>query len=159
PPPMEITVEPSAQTFAEEGDIGNDPTGEQPTQEATPAEVTQQAKHLEGAAPQRATLELVSMAGVGGLIIGSLVTGAALYQQAVPCTVEAPAAGLQVVADGRSAGVSTVESGSGGAAELRLRPGHHQLSLKGSGAPDEIQEVEVQKGSTCSFKIPNTDGK
>jgi protein phosphatase len=165
PPPMEITVEPSTQPVAEPAP-DNDPTGEVPTQ--PPA---QQAEPPPEAAPsvnrtpqavevkQRPTLELVSMAVVVGLIVGSLVTGAALYQQAVPCTVEAPAAGLLVVADGRSAGVSTVEAGSGGAAELRLRPGHHQLSLKGSGAPDEIQEVEVQKGGTCSFKIPNTDGK
>jgi protein phosphatase len=160
PPPMEMTVEPPSQPSVEPA-AAIEPTAEQPAPPATPpAEPPAAAQPPPQAQPApRATLELVSMAVVVGLIVGSLVTGAALYQQAVPCTVAAPAAGLQVVADGRSAGVSTVETVSGGAAELRLRPGHHQLSLKGSGAPDEIQEVEVQKGSSCSFKIPNTDGK
>jgi protein phosphatase len=149
PPPVEVVAEPSAQTFAEPEAAPVEqpvPTPPQPAPEPAPP-----------APPPRATLELVSMAVVVGLIVGSLVTGAALYQQSVPCRLEAPAAGLMVIADGRSAGVSTVESGSSGAAELRLRPGHHQLSLKGAGAPDEIQEVEVQKGATCSFRIPSTE--
>jgi protein phosphatase len=138
PEPVEITVEPSSHSFAEPESLA-DASGEHPP--AAPS----------GPA-ERPTMELVSMAVVVGLIVGSLVTGAALYSQAVPCTVEAPA-GLAVMTDGRPAGVSTSESGS---AELRLRPGHHQLSLKGSGAPDEIQEVDVQKGAQCSFKIPST---
>jgi hypothetical protein len=139
PPPVEITVEPSSHSFAEPESLA-DASGEHPAPPPPqPAE--------------RPTMELVSMAVVVGLIVGSLVTGAALYSQAVPCTVEAPAAGLAVMTDGRPAGVSTSESG---AAELRLKPGHHQLSLKGSGAPDEIQEVDVQKGAQCSFKIPST---
>jgi serine/threonine protein phosphatase PrpC len=151
PPPLEITVEPSSQSFADE-DTGESPAAE-PLVPPAPAQATQP----QGA--RRATLELVSMAVVVGLIAGSLATGMALYQQAVPCTLEAPTAGLQVVADGRSAGVSTVDGTgqNGGVAELRLRPGHHQLSLQGQGAPDEIQEVDVQKGGACNFKIPSAE--
>ena len=96
------------------------------------------------------------MAVVIGLIVGSVVTGAALYGQAVPCTVEAPVAGLAIMTDGRPAGVNTADVGT--VAELRLRPGRHQLALKGAGAPGyEIQEVEVQKGGACRFRIPGTE--
>ena len=56
---------------------------------------------------------------------------------------------------GRPAGVNTADVGT--VAELRLRPGRHQLALKGAGAPDEIQEVEVQKGATCRFRIPGSE--
>ncbi len=140
PPAVEITIEPSSQSFADGEPL------------VPPSELAEPPPPA-----QRATLELVSMAVVVGLIVGSLVTGAALYSQAVPCTVEAPLAGLAVLTDGRSAGMQTVDAEGGAIAELRLRPGHHQLSLKGSGAPAEIREVEVQKGGACAFKIPGPD--
>jgi protein phosphatase len=136
-PALEITVEPSSQPFAEP-----EPTEPEANQPPAPMPA------------QRATLELVSMAVVVGLIVGSIVTGAALYGQAVSCSVEAPASGLAVMADGRPSGAQTEDTSQGHLAELRLRPGHHQLALKGQGAPDEIQEVDVQKGGTCAFKIP-----
>jgi protein phosphatase len=104
-------------------------------------------------APRRATLELVSMAVVVGLIVGSVATGAAIYQQAVPCTVEARAAGLSVVTDGRDSGARTVEGGT----RFRLRPGRHTISLAGPGAPDEIVETEVSRDAVCAFKIPSAE--
>src|SRR5205823_5674948 len=51
------------------------------------------------------TAELLSMAIICGLILGSLVAGMALYRSAVACHIQAPRAGWAVFADGRDSGV------------------------------------------------------
>jgi protein phosphatase len=115
--------------------------------------VDTRAPHLDEAdtdpAPRgrRSTTELVSMAVVVGLVIGSVATGAAIYRQAVPCRLAAATAGLAVLADGRDSGARTVE----GTIQLRLRPGHHTLALRGPGAPAEVHEVEVTQGGECTL--------
>jgi protein phosphatase len=100
--------------------------------------------------PQISTFQLLSMAIVVGLVLGSLVTGTALYRRAVPCTIEAKAAGLAVIADGRDSGARTNE----GTIELRLSPGHHRVSLSGQGAPDGAFEVDVEKDARCALRFP-----
>jgi serine/threonine protein phosphatase PrpC len=100
-------------------------------------------------------MELVSMAVVFGLILGSVLTGAVLYRSGVPCRISARQSGLAIVADGRDTGVRTAQTGEP-AASLRLKPGRHQVALRGPGAPDDIRELEVARGGACevSFTDP-----
>lgn len=99
--------------------------------------------------PRAATFELVSMAVVVGLIVGSIATGAALYRGAVPCRLESRTAGLSVLTDGRDTGLRTVE----GVLDLRLRPGHHALSLSGAGAGAAAESVDVVAGAACEVRF------
>ncbi len=138
-----------------------------PEQPAQPAEdpPTQQLLSPSGAhmVPQRRmqrrnpTAELVSMAVVFGLVLGSVLTGAVIYKNGVTCHVRAPQAGLSVLADGRDTGIRTASSAQSSVDEVaslpsvrvRLRPGHHTLSLRGQGAPDSTRMVDVVAGELC----------
>ncbi|MCU1280346.1 MAG: hypothetical protein JWM53_3892 [bacterium] len=93
------------------------------------------------------------MAVVIGLILGGIVTGAALYRHGVRCRVAARPPGLAVLSDGRDTGARTGDS----SIELRLPPGHHLMSLRANGAPPIAdREVQVEAGQTCevSFTEP-----
>jgi protein phosphatase len=103
--------------------------------------------------PARPFAELVSMAVVLGLIIGGVVTGAALYTGGVPCQIESQVPGWSVVTDGRDTGARTVE----GAVELRLKPGHHTFELRGQGAPAQSQEIDVVRGEACALRFSTLD--
>ena len=105
-------------------------------------------------AARRPTLELMSMAVIIGLILGSIVTGAALYRHGVRCHVAARQAGLAVLSDGHDTGARTGE----GTIELRLPPGKHVMSLRAQGtAPFADREVQVERGQMCevSFTEPS----
>lgn len=102
------------------------------------------------AAARRPTAELMSMAVVVGLILGSIVTGAALYRHSVRCRVAAPQPGLTVLTDGHDSGARTSEA----PVELRLSPGRHSLSLRAPGAaPFADRDVEVAFGQSCDVKL------
>ena len=104
-------------------------------------------------AARKPTMELMSMAVVVGLILGSIVTGAALYRHGVRCHVASHVAGLAVMSDGHDTGARTQE----GAIELRLPPGRHLLSLRAVGSPPLGEhEVQVEAGQACevSFTEP-----
>jgi len=101
----------------------------------------------------RPLIELVSMAVVLGLLIGGVVTGAALYTGGVPCQIESQVPGWSVLTDGQDTGARTVE----GAVELRLKPGHHSFELRGQGAPNEAQEIDVVRGEVCSLRFSTLD--
>ena len=108
-----------------------------------------------GTQPRRATAELMSMAVIVGLILGSLVTGALLYRRGVHCRVEAHQAGLAVLTDGHDSGART----SDGSIEMRLSPGRHIVTLRsrdGAMAPFDARVVEAASGETCevSFTEP-----
>src|SRR6185312_1809971 len=97
-------------------------------------------------AARKPTMELMSMAVVVGLILGSIVTGAALYKHGVRCSVAARTPGLAVMFDGRDTGART----SNGAVELRLPPGRHVMSLRAQGAPPfGDRQVQVEAGQAC----------
>jgi PPM family protein phosphatase len=98
------------------------------------------------------TIELVSMAVVFGLVLGSVLTGAVIYRNGVTCQVEAKQPGLAVLADGRDTGVRTPPAGEG-TVRLRLKPGHHTLSLRGQGAPEGTREVDVSRGAACELSF------
>jgi hypothetical protein len=92
----------------------------------------------------------VIVAFVGGRTgIGSVLTGAALYRHGVRCSVVAPQAGLVVLTDGRDSGARTCN----GAAQLRLPPGRHLVSLAGGGGLAQERPVEVVEGSTCAVSF------
>ena len=96
------------------------------------------------------------MAMVIRLILGSIVTGAALYRHGVRCHVEARQAGLAVLSDGHDTGARTLGAGDG-SIELRLPPGRHVMSLRAQGAPPFAdREVQVEPGQMCevSFTEP-----
>jgi serine/threonine protein phosphatase PrpC len=103
---------------------------------------------------RRATAELMSMAVIVGLILGSVVTGAALYRHGVRCHVAARQSGFAVLTDGHDSGARTGD----GQIELRLPPGRHILSLRPGGGAGPLGEriVEVAPGETCevSFTEP-----
>ena len=104
-------------------------------------------------AARRPTMELMSMAVIVGLILGSIVTGAALYGHGVRCNVTARTPGLAVMSDGHDTGART----SDGSIELRLPPGKHTVSLRAQGAPPfGDRQVEVATGQACevSFAEP-----
>jgi hypothetical protein len=104
-------------------------------------------------AARKPTMELMSMAVVVGLILGSIVTGAALYRHGVRCNVAARTPGLAVMSDGRDTGARTSE----GSIELRLPPGRHVMSLRAQGSqPFGDREVQVESGQACevSFTEP-----
>ncbi len=100
--------------------------------------------------PGNPLLELVSMAVVFGLILGSVLTGAVLYRSGVSCLVDARSPGLAVLADGRDTGVRTAPSGEP-SVSVRLKPGHHALSLRGAGAPLDVKEIDVARGGSCEI--------
>jgi hypothetical protein len=105
--------------------------------------------------PRRPTMELMSMAVIIGLILGSIVTGAALYRHGVRCRVQARTAGLTVLTDGHDSGARTSE----GAVELRLPPGKHTVALRAAGSGSfGDREVQVEPGQACevSFTEPAT---
>jgi hypothetical protein len=104
-------------------------------------------------AARKPTMELMSMAVIIGLILGSIVTGAALYRHGVRCRVAARQPGLAVLSDGHDTGARTGE----GSIELRLPPGRHTMSLRAQGtAPFADREVQVEPGQMCevSFTEP-----
>ena len=105
-------------------------------------------------AARKPTMELMSMAVVIGLILGSIVTGAALYRHGVRCRVAARQPGLAVLSDGRDTGARTGES----AVELRLPPGRHThvAARAGHAAVRATREVQVEAGRMCevSFTEP-----
>jgi serine/threonine protein phosphatase PrpC len=99
---------------------------------------------------RRPTAELMSMAVVVGLILGSVVTGAALYGHGVRCHVAAGQSGLTVITDGRDSGARTAEA----PVELRLTPGRHTLALRAPGAaPFADREVDVAAGQSCDVRL------
>jgi serine/threonine protein phosphatase PrpC len=103
-----------------------------------------------GAAPRRTTVEMMAMAVIVGLILGSIVTGAALYKHGVRCTLNAQKAGLTVLTDGRDSGARTAE----GNLSLRLTPGHHTVGLRaGAGPTVGEQQVEVSAGQSCELRF------
>ena len=94
------------------------------------------------------------MAVVIGLILGGIVTGAALYRHGVRCRVAARQPGLAVLADGRDTGARTGE----GSIELRLPPGRHIMSLRARGAPPFAdREVQVEPGQMCEVSFDGAD--
>jgi serine/threonine protein phosphatase PrpC len=104
------------------------------------------------APPQRpVTAELLSMAVVAGLILGSVLTGAALYKHGVHCKVAAPVAGLAVLTDGRDSGART----TAGEIELRLSPGRHTLALAAAKEPHPLAErqLDVVEGGSCTVSF------
>jgi hypothetical protein len=125
------------------------------TPAAAPDSPTRPQTHL--AAPRSSpTAELISMAVIVGLVLGSLLTGMVIYKSGVVCRVAAPQSGLSVLSDGRDTGIRThAQSEEGGSVQVRLRPGRHVLQLRGQGAPDQVREVEVQRGALCeaSFAV------
>ncbi len=105
------------------------------------------------ASARKPTMELMSMAVVIGLILGSIVTGAALYRHGVRCRVAARQPGLAVLSDGRDTGARTAEA----PIELRLPAGRHVMSLRAQGTPPfGEREVQVDRGQMCevSFTEP-----
>jgi hypothetical protein len=101
-------------------------------------------------AARKPTMELMSMAVVIGLILGGIVTGAALYRHGVRCRVAARQPGLAVLWDGHDTGARTGE----GAIELRLPPGHHVMSLRANGAPPIAdRDVQVEPGQMCEVSF------
>ena len=104
-------------------------------------------------AARKPTMELMSMAVVIGLILGSIVTGLALYRHGVRCHVAARQPGLAVLSDGHDTGARTGDS----AVELRLPAGRHTMSLRAQGTPPFAErEVQVEPGQMCevSFTEP-----
>jgi PPM family protein phosphatase len=100
--------------------------------------------------PRRSTAELMSMAVIVGLVLGSLVTGAALYKHGVRCTLSARQPGLTVVTDGHDSGARTAE----GELHLRLAPGRHTVALRGGGGGIVAeQSVDVAAGEQCSLEF------
>jgi protein phosphatase len=97
-------------------------------------------------------LELISMAVVAGLLLGGLLTAAAVYRGRVPCVIESPVAGFAIVVDGQDTGRLTTS----GALPLRLRPGRHTLELRGAtssgvAAPADPIEVDVARDRMCTL--------
>jgi serine/threonine protein phosphatase PrpC len=104
-------------------------------------------------AARKPTMELMSMAVIIGLILGSIVTGMALYRHGVRCHVAARQPGLAVLSDGHDTGARTGDA----AIELRLPPGRHTMSLRAQGTPPFAErEVQVEAGQMCevSFSEP-----
>jgi protein phosphatase len=100
------------------------------------------------------TLELISMAVVFGLLLGSVMTGAVIYKHGVSCRVAARLPGLTVVSDGHDTGVRLPAApGEDGAThvKMRLRPGHHRVTLRGQGAPEDGREIDVSRVSACEI--------
>ena len=107
-------------------------------------------------AARKPTMELMSMAVVVGLILGSIVTGAALYRHGVRCKVAARQAGLAVLSDGHDTGARTGDS----AIELRLPPGRHVMSLRAQGTPPFAdREVQVEAGQMCEVSFTEPAGR
>ena len=96
--------------------------------------------------PRRSAMaELVSIAVVLGVMLGSVVTGLAMYRGAVACEVSARLPGLAVLSDGLDTGVRSAE----GAVVLRLKPGRHTVALRGAGIAETSRQVEVARGAEC----------
>ncbi|HEY2749360.1 MAG TPA: PP2C family serine/threonine-protein phosphatase, partial [Polyangia bacterium] len=139
---------PPAPTGTETFDGFGPPATSQPTTEHRVVASHQASTH----AARRPTMELMSMAVVVGLVLGSIVTGAALYRHGVRCRVAARTAGLAVISDGRDTGARTGE----GVIELRLPAGRHTLSLRTQGSPLPVvadREVLAEPGQTCEVSF------
>jgi PPM family protein phosphatase len=107
------------------------------------------------ASARKPTIELMAMAVVIGLILGSIVTGTALYRHGVRCRIAARQAGMAVLSDGHDTGARTGD----GTIEVRLLPGRHTLSLRAPNSPPlpvDARELVVEAGSACevSFTEP-----
>ncbi|MCA1664157.1 MAG: protein phosphatase 2C domain-containing protein, partial [Myxococcales bacterium] len=100
-----------------------------PTAQLTAAASERAMAMASSHAARKPTMELMSMAVVIGLILGSIVTGLALYRHGVRCRVAARQAGLAVLSDGHDTGARTGDA----AVELRLPPGRHTMSLRAQG--------------------------
>ncbi len=140
---------PPSATSSQDTVDGFGPPSQLPTLEyrAIPAPPTTSAR--------KPTVELMAMAVVIGLILGSIVTGAALYRHGVRCHVAARQPGLAVLSDGHDTGARTGE----GTIELRLPPGKHVMSLRAQGTPPFAdREVQVERGQMCevSFTEPSS---
>jgi protein phosphatase len=132
-------------------------TAPEPAGETDPG--IEPARYSEPPQPRRRrspAVELASMAVVCGLLLGSVLSGAVLYQRGVVCRLDAQAAGLAVLADGRDSGVRTSE----GTVTLRLQPGHHTVTLSGQAAPEVSRDVDVASGAACEidFAPPPAEG-
>ena len=111
---------------------------------------TSEHRVITAASSRRPTSELMSMAVIIGLILGAIVTGAALYRHGVRCRVAARQAGLTVMTDGHDSGARTGE----GPVELRLPPGKHTLALRAQGGPAVgDRELEVTAGQSCDVSF------
>jgi serine/threonine protein phosphatase PrpC len=123
-----------------------------------PPSPTGEQRIMHHAQPRRATAELMSMAIVVGLILGSMVTGAMLYRHGVRCRVDAHQSGLAVLTDGHDSGARTAD----GAVELRLSPGHHIVALRGGNgamAPFNARVVDVVSGEACEVSFTEPAGR
>jgi protein phosphatase len=132
-------------------------------EQAARAAQAQARSRPDPSAPSRnPTLELVSMAVVFGLVLGSVMTGAVIYKNGVNCHVSARQPGLSVVADGRDTGIripaTGAEEGTPTRVKMRLRPGRHLVTLKGQGAPEGAREVEVARGQMCEIDFTEATG-
>jgi protein phosphatase len=106
------------------------------------------------------TLELVSMAVVFGLLLGSVMTGAVIYKNGVSCHVASRQPGASVMADGRDTGIRLPTSpGDDGASRvrMRLRPGHHTVGLKGVGAAEVERQIDVARGASCEIDFTDAE--
>jgi len=103
--------------------------------------------------PRTSIGQLVAVASVLGVLLGSVLTGLVLYSGGVRCEVTAWRAGLAVLADGRDTGLRSVDSAS--SLHLRLAPGHHTMALKGGGT-DLVRELEVDKAEVCAVDFAST---
>ncbi|HEX4458656.1 MAG TPA: Stp1/IreP family PP2C-type Ser/Thr phosphatase, partial [Polyangia bacterium] len=103
------------------------------------------------AEPRKPTAELMSMAVVVGLILGSIVTGAALYRHGVHCAIAAPKLpGAVIVTDGRDSGART---GDNAPVELRLMPGHHTIGLRSGGLTVAERSLDVLPNVSCDVSF------
>jgi hypothetical protein len=93
----------------------------------------------------------MSMAVIIGLILGSVVTGAALYRHGVRCHVAARQSGLTVLTDGHDSGART----SDGQIDLRLPPGRHTVALRGGSGQGPLSErtIDVAPGEACEVSF------
>jgi serine/threonine protein phosphatase PrpC len=100
--------------------------------------------------PRKPTAELMSMAVVVGLILGSIVTGAALYRHGVHCRIGAPRLpGAVVLTDGHDSGARIGDS----AIELRLVPGRHTLGVRSGGMTLAERTVDVSPNAACDVSF------
>jgi protein phosphatase len=116
----------------------------------TPAGTTASEARVLVVPQRRTTVEMMAMAVVVGLILGSVVTGAALYKHGVRCTLSAQKAGLTVLTDGRDSGARTSEA----PLSLRLSPGRHTVGLRaGAGPTVGEQQIDVAAGQSCELRF------
>jgi protein phosphatase len=128
-----------------------------------PKRTPSQERRIQSAqrAPSRnATLELVSMAVVFGLLLGSVMTGAVIYKNGVSCHVSSRQPGASVISDGRDTGIRLPAApGDDGAArvKMRLRPGKHTVALKGGGTAEVQRQIDVARGASCDIDFTDAE--